>query len=447
MKKGTIQTVIIIGVFSIISVLIVQILWIKRAVHAQNNTEILQKRQDSIYVRKFDKSVRIALRTAIEEVHMCDSAVEIDYGAVREQGPNFFLVNINKQLDPYYLEKLLERTFDANNVHQTFQYNLYDCYKDTLMKGAVIEYTKDSLFVRKNGEEPFVIPKIKHQIDGHYFTVYFPDFLSFMDDNIMTSNYPWLYVVIVVIVLLIFFAFSVAVILQQKRMSDVRTDFVNNMTHELKTPIATIGLSSEMLKNADFEHDKERINKYIDLIYSENKRLEKQVERVLNMARLDKDELDMIMEEVNLNTLIEEVVENLLVHRIHSDFEVRKELNAQTAVVKIDKTHFTNVLLNLLDNAIKYSKDTPTILVKTENKNDGIFMSIQDKGIGIGKQEMKQIFDQFYRVSTGDLHDVKGFGLGLYYVQLIVNKLKGKISVSSKLGKGSTFKIWLPINK
>lgn len=443
MKKGTIKAVIIIGVFSIISVLIVQILWIKRAVHAQNKTEVLLKQQDSLYMREFDKSVRISLRSAIEEIQMCDSAVEIDYGAVREQSPNFFLVNVNEQLDPYYLEKLLERTFDANNVHQTFQYTIYDCFKDSLTHGALIQYSKDSLYKRAN-ISPFSTPKIKKSIDGHYFTVFFPYTTHALPEDTLSKNYPWLYVVIVVIVLLVFFAFSVTVIIQQKRMSEVRADFVNNMTHELKTPISTIGLSAEMLKSANFSTDQQRIRHYIGLIYSENNRLKKQVERVLNMARLDKNDLDLKREEIDIHQLIDEVTNNCLLNQAHTGVEIKNELNAKSSVVNIDSVHFTNVFLNLLDNAIKYSKSKPQITISTIDKDKGIQISVTDKGIGIGKQEMKQIFDQFYRVNTGNVHDVKGFGLGLYYVQLIVNKHKGKISVHSKLDKGSTFKIWLP---
>lgn len=446
MKKSTINTVIIIGILSIVSVMLVQIMWIKQAVRAQENMEILQRHQDSLFTRKFDKSVRVALRNVVEEIQQCDSMVSIDYGAVRQQSSNFFLVNLNDQLDAYYLEKLLERSFDANNVHQNFQYGLYDCYKDSVVYGRLIEYSKDSLFVVTNIDN-IASPKVQKEIDGHYFTVYFPDALNYFEQDVINKKYPWVYVVIVVIVLLIFFAFSVSVIIQQKRMSVVRTDFVNNMTHELKTPIASIGLSSEMLKKADFSKDKERIHQYVDLIYRENNRLKKQVERVLNMARLDKNELDLIKEEVDVHQLIQKIVENLKLNFAHSFLKINIEQNAQSPVVKVDKVHFTNIFFNLFDNAIKYSKDKPVINVITKNRDNGILIIIKDEGIGIGKQEIKQIFDQFYRVNTGDLHDVKGFGLGLYYVQLIVNKHKGKISVQSRLGKGSTFKIWIPLVK
>jgi len=280
--------------------------------------------------------------------------------------------------------------------------------------------------------------------DGHYFTVYFPELLSQPSNDLIVSNSPWLYFAIIVGVLLVFFAFSVSVIIRQKRISEVKSDFVNNMTHELKTPISTIGLSSEMLMDNDFTNDPERLKKYAKVIYKENKRLEQQVERVLNMAKLDRNELELQIEEVNMHELIEDTAENFRFNQTLAGGEIELELIAQRPVVKVDLVHITNVLFNLLDNAVKYSEDTTKVKINSKNVDKGIEIRVEDNGIGIEKEKLKQVFDQFYRVPTGDQHDVKGFGLGLFYMKLIIEKHGGKISAQSKLGQGSSFTFWLP---
>jgi len=216
------------------------------------------------------------------------------------------------------------------------------------------------------------------------------------------------------------------------------------MTHELKTPISTIALSSEMLMQNDFSKDPERLKRYAEVIYKENKRLEDQVERVLNMAKLDKNELDLEIEEVDMHKLIEQTAESFRFNQTLAGGKIELELNAEKIKVKVDLVHITNIIFNLLDNAVKYSHGAANVKVLSQNKNNGIEISIRDNGIGIEKEQLKQVFDQFYRVPTGNKHDVKGFGLGLYYVKLIIDKHRGKMSTQSKLGHGSTFTFWIP---
>lgn len=444
MNRRTINAVIIIGVLSIISILMVQVFWINRTIRAQKDAVILQERQDSLNVRQFEESVRVALRNTVEEigVHHIDSSDL--YGAVKQKSSNYFLVDINENLHPYYLEQLLKRTFYDHNITQNFQYGIYDCYSDSIVYGNLIRFSRDSLYAPTSENGVGVTsPELSWKRDGHYFTVYFPELLSHPNDLIESSS-PWMYVAIIVGVLLIFFAFSVSVIIRQKRISEVKADFVNNMTHELKTPISTIGLSSEMLMQNDFSKDPEKLKIYAEVIYKENKRLEEHVERVLNMARLDRNELELHIEGVNMHELIEESAENFRFNQTLAGGVIELDLQAKNTNVKVDLVHITNVILNLLDNAAKYSKDATKVKVISRDKNGGIEVSIQDKGIGIEKEQLNQVFEQFYRVPTGNRHDVKGFGLGLYYVKLIIDKHGGKMSAKSKLGQGSTFTFWIP---
>lgn len=445
MKRRTVNAVIIIGILSIISILVVQMLWINRTIRAQHDAVIIQERQDSLNVRQFEESVRVALRNAVEEIgsyHIDSSDL---YGAVQQKSSNYFLVDINENLHPYYLEQVLKRTFYEHNITQDFQYGIYDCYNDSIVYGNLIRFTKDSLYAPASDSiSGITSPKLLWKKDGHYFTVYFPTLLSQPSNHLAVEKSPWVYTIFIVGVLFIFFGFSVSVIIRQKRISEVKTDFVNNMTHELKTPISTIGLSSETLMNSDFSNDPDRLKKYAEVIFKENKRLEQQVERVLNMAKLDRNELELRIEPIHLHQLIEETAENFKFNRTITGGEIELILSASNSIIKADLIHITNILFNLLDNAAKYSHQPPKVVISTKNRDKGIEISIKDNGIGMTKEQLKHIFEQFYRVPTGNQHDVKGFGLGLYYVKLIVDKHKGKIDVQSKPGGGSTFKIWFP---
>lgn len=448
MNRKTINTVIIIGVLSIVSILMVQVFWIKRTIRAQKDAVILQERQDSLNLRQFEEKVRIALRNVVEEIstHQADSSDL--YGAVKQKSSNYFLVDVNENLHPYYLEQLLKRSFYELNITENFQYGIYDCYNDSIVYGNLIKFTRDSLYAPiSDSVAGITSPGLAWKKDGHYFTVFFPNVMAQPSEELIAESSPWIYVSIIVIVLLIFFAFSVSVMIKQKRLSEVKTDFINNMTHELKTPISTIGLSSESLLKNDFSNDPDRLQRYAGIIYKENKRLENQVERVLNMAKLDKNELTLEKEEVSIHEIIEEAADSFRFNQLEKGGEIKLELAATNDLVMVDVVHITNILFNLIDNGVKYSIDDPQILIKTYQENKGINITVMDHGIGIDKENQKYIFEKFYRVPTGNLHDVKGFGLGLYYVKLVIEEHGGTIRVKSKPDEGSSFNIWLPIKK
>jgi two-component system phosphate regulon sensor histidine kinase PhoR len=216
------------------------------------------------------------------------------------------------------------------------------------------------------------------------------------------------------------------------------------MTHELKTPISTIGLSSEMLLRSDLSNDPEKLKRYAGIIFKENKRLENQVERVLNVAKLDNEHLVLQKEKMDLHALLKDAKDNFMFNQLEQDGSIHLSLAAENAEIFADPVHITNVVYNLLDNAIKYCDKTPEIRVATRNERNGVILEFTDNGIGIKREDLKMIFDKFYRVPTGNIHNVKGFGLGLFYVKLIIDAHGGKIDVKSSLEKGTTFTIWLP---
>jgi two-component system phosphate regulon sensor histidine kinase PhoR len=247
-------------------------------------------------------------------------------------------------------------------------------------------------------------------------------------------------------VVVVFFAYALFVILRQKRLSEIQKDFINNMTHEFKTPIATISVSTEVLKDPKIIHDPERLRSYATIIEKENTRLKQQVERVLQMARLDKEDIGFKKDRVDVHELISDAVQNAALTLQEKGGRISVALNATRPHVAADRLHLTNALNNLLDNAIKYCATAPEISITTSDERGGILIAVTDNGIGIWADNHKRVFQKFYRVPTGNVHNVKGFGLGLNYVKTVVEAHRGKVILKSEIDIGSTFSIWLPID-
>ena len=252
---------------------------------------------------------------------------------------------------------------------------------------------------------------------------------------------------ILISILIGIFYFTLSTIFKQKRISIIKNDFINNMTHELKTPISTISLACEALSDQDMTIDEKRRSNYVRMINQENSRLGLLVENVLKSALWDSGNFDLKRKKISLNSIVHDVVNSIEIQVKNRGGIITTSFTKETDTIEGDKVHITNLVFNLLDNAIKYSKDQPEIYVSTEIKGTNIVLIVEDKGIGISKIDQKKIFEKFYRVPTGNIHDVKGFGLGLNYVKEIVQKHGGKLFFTSKLGLGSKFSIYLPLNK
>jgi two-component system phosphate regulon sensor histidine kinase PhoR len=278
-------------------------------------------------------------------------------------------------------------------------------------------------------------------IRPQYLSVYFPGQKSYL----LSSMWIMLSVSLTFMLVLIFsFYYTISTILKQKKLSEIKNDFISNMTHEFKTPISTISLACEVLNDKTIEKSPERVHTYVNMIGDENKRLSLLVENILQTAILDKGQLKLKMQEIDIHSLIEQTITNIKLQVENKDGEISTELKAAIPVLTGDRVHITNIIFNLIDNALKYSNEHPEIKIMTRSDNEGIFISVQDNGIGISKENQKRIFDTMYRVPTGNIHNVKGFGLGLSYVKAVVEKHGGSISVASELGKGSKFTVYLP---
>lgn len=250
--------------------------------------------------------------------------------------------------------------------------------------------------------------------------------------------------IVFTIIIVTAFALTIRTMLGQKKLSEIKSDFINNMTHELKTPLATISLAIDAIGNERVMDNKDKIRYFSGIIKEENKRMNKQVESILQSALMEKEELALNLQPIDVHQLITNTVENLQLQLDGKNGRVELQLNAHQPVIKADEVHFSNLIFNLLDNAIKYSKDNLEVRIATSNTRKNLVISIADNGIGMSRDTVSRIFEKFYRAHTGNVHNVKGFGLGLTYVKAIVDAHKGKIRVESILGKGSRFTMEFP---
>ncbi len=445
MKRNSINYLILLGVLSLFVIVTLQVIWLNKTLDIQERSITIQNKQDSLYLVNFSEKTHGALRDVLADIAERRGEIINNFDAVRQERTNYFVVDINDELHPFYLQNLLSEKFYKYNVNQDFQYGIYDCFSDSIVYGNLITYNKN--VTNSEGADTNVrspSPGLSWKKDGHYFTVFFPN----ISQNKIKGNVelfaPWLYILLIVVLIFIFFIFALSIIIKQRKLSETRNDFINNMTHELKTPISTIGLSSEMLLKNDLSNDPERIRRYASIIHKENKRLENQVERVLNVAKMDKDKVVLKKSTINVHELLNEVKDNFEFNQSEKGGEFHLHLNASDDAIRADEVHISNVMYNLIDNAIKYCEQVPKINISTKNEQNYLVIQIEDNGIGIPREDINNIFEKFFRVHTGNRHDVKGFGLGLYYVKLIMEAHKGTVSVKSSLGKGTTFTLKIP---
>jgi two-component system, OmpR family, phosphate regulon sensor histidine kinase PhoR len=421
MNRKVIRNIILLGAISITGIVITQLYWINKA------WDIKEK--------QFNHTVNIALRNVATELLMQrgDSASYIE--PIRQVSANYFVVSINDTLHPYLLESLLKAELSSRNVFQDFEYGIYDCFTDSIVYGNYVSFDP-----KGSSRKSKTLLPVKWDKDGHYFGVYFPEKESYL----ISQMGIWVFSSVILLIVIIFFTYTIIVILKQKRLSEITRDFINNITHEFQTPISTISLSADVLMKPDISFNPERLGIYSKIISEENNRLKNMVERLLQMATLDKPGSNLIKKPLDVHSLINECLTRLNSALEGKGGEIKFAPEATNPVINADKVHLSNIIYNLLDNALKYSKGKHEITISTQNKKKGIEISVKDKGIGMSKEEIKNVFHKFYRVPTGNLHDVKGYGLGLSYVKHIVQAHKGKISVESEPGRGSCFKIYLP---
>lgn len=347
-------------------------------------------------------------------------------------------VPLNKRVHPQTLDSMLRAELRNLSIFSEYDYKVTSAKRDSVI---FIRASNRSEFLPANSYETPLFPKDMIR-DSGMLTITFPE-----KNNIILSNLTAMMGLSggLLLVLIFSFGYTIHSILMQKKISEMKTDFINNMTHEFKTPVATIMIASEALKDSELTLDKRSIDRLANIIYDENVRLGSHIERVLNIAKIEKGDLKLEHKEVEMNDLLAAIVDSMSLQLQKRNASIELDLSANRAIVMGDELHLSNVIFNLLDNANKYSPSNPQIKISTFSSGKNMIIRVADQGIGMSKDQLSKIFDQFYRIPTGNLHDVKGFGLGLSYVNNIVKRMNGTIKVKSEKDVGSEFEISLPL--
>ena len=344
-------------------------------------------------------------------------------------------IPIYKRVSKEKIANLLSEKFKADGININYEFAIYSNDLATKVQSEGFENKKGAtysvhMFYNENNQSTYRL------------LVNFPS-----DKKFILSSVIGMISLSVIFTSIIILAYSSALyqLVKQRKIAQIKTDFINNMTHEFKTPIATINLALDAIKNPKIIDDKEKVFRYLDMIKEENKRMHAQVENVLRMSKLEKNELNISKDKVELHELIEEAITHVELIVENREGYIKTFFEAERDTVLANDSHFTNVIVNVLDNAIKYSPEAPKIEVYTENIGTDILLKIKDHGSGMSKAAQKRVFEKFYREHSGNIHNVKGHGLGLAYVKRIVDDHQGYVSVESEIEKGSTFTIRLPL--
>ena len=424
MRNSTIRRVILLGALAILSILAVQSYWIMRQLDLSEN--------------QFHDKVTIALLETAKSVAKSSGAQLPNSDFIRQAASNYYIVNIDNPFKPEDLEFYLQLNLEAAAIKEDFEYGVFDCSSNKMVFGKLIDYSDD--------KKPVAMaePLAAHNESGYlyYFGVRFPNRRATMiNDMGLLIFFSFLMLLTVA-----FFVYSIFIILRQKQLSELQKDFINNMTHEFKTPISTINVSTDVLSKNELIRADPRLSRYSQIIKEQTQRLNSQVEKVLQIARIEQDDFGLHIETVDFHVLVQQIWPSIELKIDERKGRSLCHLDAEKPLVQADKLHLTNILHNLVDNAVKYCKGEPEIDFRTKNEAGQLVFSIKDNGIGIPKEHQARVFDKFYRVPTGNVHNVKGFGLGLFYVKNICKEHDWKISLESEPGRGTTFFIKMKLS-
>lgn len=452
MRRNSIGFLIIVATLSVVGILFVQFFFLK------NSYDLNEK--------QFHQLTTSALRSVATQINEYNNKVYnhtskgSDLSQVEQISNNYYVVSVNDVIDPGMLEHFLTVEFQKRNLNLTFEYGIYDCNSKRMVHGNTLK--KDSLnvprkvkaadtihcsleeiiFDKQYGSEVKKTDKSKKvcllptcEKYTYYFGVHFPDRSEYYNSRLLI----WYFMNGILFFVVIFFGYALYVIIKQKKLSEIQKNFINNLTHEFKTPIASIDLAAKVLANPKICQTPDRLSDYVRIVDQQNMRLSAHVEKLLQMATIEKSKLNLKLEPIELNTYLKVLVKEFRNSQNGRIYSVQIEPAVGEALILADKLYFSNLVFNILDNAIKYCNVDPEIRIGLEDKDRYFELSFADNGIGIPKEYRKKIFNRFYRVPTGNVHDVKGFGLGLDYVKKIVHRHGWEIKVIDNSVKGSIF--------
>ncbi len=422
MKGKTFKYIIILAVISVAGVFLIQFGFLKTYYKFSE--------------KQFSESTGVALKEVAWQLLLTagNTSSFDSLSPVEMISNNYYLVHLQAVIDKEILKTELIDQFKRHEIYTDFEFSIFN---------PELEQMEDGILIKDGQEFP---SEFGFQVDDRYssfFVVHFPNQFSYFFSQLSV----WYFFTALLVIVLIFFAYTLSVIVRQRRLSEVQKNFINNLTHELKTPISSIGLAASVINDPDILKSPERLFLYAGIIEEQNKRLSKNVEKVLNLASIEKNRIHLNIEEINMNGLINEVIAHFKQSNFGQKAHVYTILPAEEFIVFGDRFHLSNLMMNILENGVKYCEKEPELKVTIRRHMGNTEVAFADNGIGIPKDQRKKIFTKFYRVPTGNVHNVKGFGLGLDYVNKIVVTHKWEIRVDENTGGGTIFTLLIPNKK
>ncbi|WP_175620770.1 sensor histidine kinase [Chryseobacterium schmidteae] len=414
MEIKKLNIIITLGLVAIIGILIAQLLWTKQAYNLED--------------RKFNQKVNIALMEVVDK--MSEGKSSFTENPVQIIANDYYVVNINNEFHPAVLEHYLKTEFTRFQINTDYVYALYNCHSDQMIYGK---------YMTSHQEEPSekVIQFPKHKNLTYYFSIRFPDKTTYL----ISSLRFWYLLTFALIIILLVYVYSIYTIIQQKKFSELQRDFINNMTHEFKTPLSSILLASEALNKQEVVQENPKLKTYTSIIINQSFKLNNHIEKILNIAKNDASGLSLKPQKIILKPFIEEIAETI--QQKNENISIQINVDNDISILA-DEFHFTNIVYNLLDNSIKYCETKPEILISSVKDSKGLYLKFKDNGMGIPTKNINHIFDKFYRVPANNSDEINGFGLGLFYVKKIVQQHNWKISVENNKDKGITITLFFP---
>ncbi|GEN73498.1 MULTISPECIES: sensor histidine kinase [Chryseobacterium] len=416
MEIKKLNIIITLGFFAIIGIMTAQLLWTRQAYNLED--------------KKFNQKVNIALLEVVEK--LSGGKTSFTENPVQNISNDYYVVNINNEFHPAVLEHYLRTEFTRFQINTDYVYALYNCHSDKMIYGK---------YMSKNQEAPSdkVINFPKHKNLIYYFSIRFPDKTTYL----ISSLRFWYLLTLALFIILLVYVYSIYTIIQQKKFSELQRDFINNMTHEFKTPLSSILLASEALNKHNMIQENPKLEAYTSIIINQSYKLNNHIEKILNIAKNDASGLSLKPQKIVLLPFIREIADTL--QQKNENLTLHIEIEDNPSIIA-DEFHFTNIIYNILDNSVKYCDTKPDITISSNKDSKGLYLKFKDNGMGIPAKNIPHIFDKFYRVSTKKSDEVNGFGLGLFYVKKIVQQHQWKISVENNPDKGITVTLFFPFN-
>jgi two-component system phosphate regulon sensor histidine kinase PhoR len=414
MKINKLNSIIILGLVAIIGILIAQLLWTKQAFTLEE--------------KKFSQKVHIALLEVVKKLYEGTNHELPAENPVQKISNDYYIVNIDNDFEPEILEFYLKSEFEKINITTDYEYAMYNCQSDEMVYGNYVSTTQNTAT-----QHSVYFPKHKNLV--YYFAIRFPNETAYL----FSSLKFWFVLSFALIIILLVYVYSIFTILQQKKYSELQRDFINNMTHEFKTPLSSILIASNYLKQQNVIRSDQKLEKYTNIIISQSNKLNTHIETILNSAKSDNSPLALDKKRIAVLPILDDVIENIQLKYPESSIQIKT--TESEISIDADTFHFTNIVYNLLDNAIKYCENKPEITISIFKKTDQIQIDFSDNGIGISSKNMPYIFDKFYRIPSTKSNEVNGFGLGLYYVKKICTLHHWKITAKNNPQNGVTISI------